>query len=155
RQRPGRFAGGDALRCQELPGPGGSPLPRPRPGPQPLRPVRPPARGAWRPAAGHAPLPRPGADHIPAKVEHMTGSYALFQNGRRIAGGTAVKAATFNGGLRLHAKLRPGPSQIKFALTASRAGRSYLLSADSTAAANAAIDGNSQSGVTGAGGSGV
>src|SRR5262249_37793659 len=72
-----------------------------------------------------------GFFHIPAKVEHITGSYALFQNGRRIAGGNAVKAASLNGDLLLHAKLRPGPSQIRFALTASRAGKSYLLSATS------------------------
>jgi len=72
-----------------------------------------------------------GFFHIPAKVEHITGSYALFQNGRRIAGGNAVKNASFNGDLLLHAKLSPGPSQIKFALTASRAGKSYLLSATS------------------------
>ena len=72
-----------------------------------------------------------GFFHIPAKVEHITGSYALFQNGRRIAGGNAVKAASFNGDLLLHAKLSPGPAQIRFALTASRAGKSYLLSATS------------------------
>ena len=72
-----------------------------------------------------------GFFHIPAKVEHITGSYALFQNGRRIAGGNAVKAASFNGDLLLHAKLSPGASQIKFALTASRAGKSYPLSATS------------------------
>jgi hypothetical protein len=72
-----------------------------------------------------------GFFHIPAKVEHITGSYALFQDGHQIAGGNAVKAAGFNGDLLLHAKLAPGPSQIKFALTASRAGVSYLLSAAS------------------------
>jgi hypothetical protein len=72
-----------------------------------------------------------GFFHIPAKIEHITGSYALYQNGTRIAHGNAVKAASFNGDLLLHAKLSPKPSLIKFALTASRAGKSYLLSAAS------------------------
>lgn len=62
----------------------------------------------------------------------VTGSYALYENGRKIAGGNAVKAAGGGSTLFLQAKLSHKPSRIKFSMKASRAGRQYLLSPAST-----------------------
>ena len=59
------------------------------------------------------------------------GRYAIYQNGVRIAHGNAVTAATSGGDLALHARLSRRPSVIRFVLTASRASRSYPLSAAS------------------------
>lgn len=59
----------------------------------------------------------------------VTGSYALYQNGKKIAGGDAAKAAGGGSGLFLQANLSAKASTIKFALSASRAaGGRYLLS---------------------------
>jgi len=61
------------------------------------------------------------------------GRYALYQNGMKILSGDAGKAAVWPpGDLFLRAPLSPRPSLIKFVLTASRAGRNFLLSAAST-----------------------
>jgi hypothetical protein len=57
--------------------------------------------------------------------------YALYQNGAKIAGGDAVKAAGPGGGLFLRAPLSPSPSLVKLVLTASRASSQYRLSAAS------------------------
>src|SRR5262249_38217807 len=55
---------------------------------------------------------------IPAKVSHVSGTYAIFQDGTKIAGGDAVKKTAFNGDLFVHATLSPRPSLITFTLTA-------------------------------------
>jgi hypothetical protein len=69
---------------------------------------------------------------FPAKVNQVSGSYALFQNGVRLAGGNAVTASNFSPSLFVSATLSPGPSAIKFELTASRAGPRFPLSATSS-----------------------
>jgi hypothetical protein len=56
------------------------------------------------------------------------GRYALYQNGVKILGGDAAKAASHSVGLFLQARLSPRPSLVKFMLTASRAGNGYRLS---------------------------
>jgi len=64
--------------------------------------------------------------------DHVSGRYAIYQDGVRIAGGNAVKAA---GGLdptlAVRARLSPRPSVVRFVLTASRASRRFPLSAAS------------------------
>jgi hypothetical protein len=60
-----------------------------------------------------------------------TGTYALYQNGRKIAGGNAVKAAGPFTDLLVQARLSPRPARLAFVLTASRASRRYRLSATS------------------------
>ena len=59
------------------------------------------------------------------------GTYALYQNGRKIAGGNAVQAAGPFTDLLLQARLSPRPARLAFVLTASRASRRYRLSATS------------------------
>jgi hypothetical protein len=68
---------------------------------------------------------------FPGKVNQVSGRYALFQNGVKIAGGDAAKASGFSGPLFARAKLSPAPSAIKLVLTASRAGPRFPLSATS------------------------
>jgi hypothetical protein len=59
----------------------------------------------------------------------VTGSYALYENGKKIAGGDAAKAAGGGTSLFFQKNLSSKPSQIKLALSASRtAGGRYLLS---------------------------
>ena len=58
-------------------------------------------------------------------------TYALYQNGRKIAGGNAVKAAGPFNDLLVQARLSPRPARLAFVLTASRASRRYRLSATS------------------------
>jgi hypothetical protein len=58
----------------------------------------------------------------------VTGSYALYENGRKIASGNAAKAAAGGTGLFLQAKLSHKPARIKFSMKASRASKRYLLS---------------------------
>ncbi len=58
----------------------------------------------------------------------VTGSYALYENGRKIASGNAAKAADGGTGLFLQAKLGHKPSRIKFSMKASRASKQYPLS---------------------------
>jgi hypothetical protein len=62
----------------------------------------------------------------------LTGSYALYENGRKIAAGNAVKAAGGAADLFLQAKLGHQPSRIKFSMKASRAGQQFPLSPAST-----------------------
>ena len=69
--------------------------------------------------------------NFPGKVNEVSGSYALFQNGVKIAGGDAAKTSGFGGPLFVRAKLSPAPSAIKLVLTASRAGPRFPLSATS------------------------
>jgi hypothetical protein len=69
---------------------------------------------------------------ITAKVNHVSGTYAIYQDGTKIAGGDAVKKTAFNGDLFVHASLSPRPSLIRFTLTASRASKPYRLSATSS-----------------------
>lgn len=63
---------------------------------------------------------------FPDKHNQMTGAYGLFQNGRLIAHGNAVKAQ----GL-VSARLSRRPSTMMFLLSASRASAQYRLSATS------------------------
>jgi len=62
----------------------------------------------------------------------IAGSYALFQDGKKIAGGDAVKAAAGFTDLGIKAPLKPRPSVVRFVLTASRTGKQYKLSTKST-----------------------
>jgi hypothetical protein len=62
----------------------------------------------------------------------VTGSYALYENGHKIAAGDAVKAAGGGSSLFLQAKLGHQPSRIKFRMKASRAGKQFPLSPAST-----------------------
>jgi len=71
------------------------------------------------------------AEDFPGKVNQVSGRYALFQNGVKIAGDDAAKASGFSSSLSAEAKLSPKPSAIKFVLTASRAGTMFPLSATS------------------------
>jgi hypothetical protein len=59
------------------------------------------------------------------------GTYALYQNGRKIAGGNAVRAAGPFTDFLLQARLSPRPARLAFVLTASRASRRFRLSATS------------------------
>lgn len=61
-------------------------------------------------------------------VGRVAGSYALFQDGKKIAGGDAVKAAGGSPALGIEAALKPRPSAIRFVVTASRTGKQYTLS---------------------------
>lgn len=68
---------------------------------------------------------------FPGKVHQVSGSYAVYQNGVKIAGGNAVKATGGFGDVQVSAALSPKPSLIKFVLSASRASAQYQLSATS------------------------
>lgn len=61
----------------------------------------------------------------------ITGSYEIDQNGKKIAGGNAVKAARGGTALYAQARLSAKPSVIKFAVSASRTGRAYGLATSS------------------------
>jgi hypothetical protein len=61
----------------------------------------------------------------------VTGSYEIDQNGKKIAGGNAVKAAQGGTALYAQARLSAKRSVIKFAVSASRTGRAYGLAASS------------------------
>jgi len=61
----------------------------------------------------------------------ITGSYALYEDGVKIAGGDAVKAADGSTDLFVQAALSPRPSLIRFVLNASRTGKQYRLSTGS------------------------
>jgi hypothetical protein len=61
----------------------------------------------------------------------VSGSYEIDQNGKKIAGGNAVKAAQGGTALYAQARLSAKPSVIKFAVSASRTGRAYGLAASS------------------------
>jgi hypothetical protein len=61
----------------------------------------------------------------------VAGSYEIDQNGKKIAGGNAVKAAQGSPDLYAQARLGAKPSVIKFALSASRTGRAYGRAASS------------------------
>jgi hypothetical protein len=61
----------------------------------------------------------------------VTGRYEIDQNGKKIAGGNAVKAAQGGPGLYARARLSAKRSVIKFAVSASRTGRAYGLAASS------------------------
>lgn len=68
---------------------------------------------------------------FPGKVNDVSGSYAVYQDGAKIAGGNAVSATGGLGDLFVTARLSPRPSLIRFVLSASRAGRQYRFSAAS------------------------
>ncbi len=59
----------------------------------------------------------------------VLGSYALYQNGKKIVSGKAPQS--FNGDLFVRAALSRGPAQIKFVMTASRKGTAPNLSSAS------------------------
>jgi hypothetical protein len=61
----------------------------------------------------------------------VTGSYAVDENGKQIAGGNAVRAAAGNTALITEVRLRSRPSLIRFMVTASRTGRAYGLATSS------------------------
>ena len=61
----------------------------------------------------------------------VTGTYEIDQNGKKIAGGNAVKAAHGGTDLFTRVKLRARPSVIRFAVSASRAGRIYGMGTSS------------------------
>jgi hypothetical protein len=56
------------------------------------------------------------------------GRYAVFADGKRLAGGNAVRAAHGHPDLHTAVQLAPGAHDIKFVLTASRTGALYRLS---------------------------
>jgi hypothetical protein len=59
----------------------------------------------------------------PAAGVNFTGSYAVYQDGKQVAAGNAVKAAAqTSGDVPVQAQLGPNPSTIRFVLTASRSG---------------------------------
>lgn len=68
---------------------------------------------------------------FPGKTSQVTGSYALYQNGTKIAGGNAVKATGGFGDVQVSAKLAAQPSRIRLVLATSRASAQYHLSATS------------------------
>jgi hypothetical protein len=68
---------------------------------------------------------------FPGKVHQVSGRYAVYQNGVKIAGGNAVKATGGYGDLQVSAALAAKPALIKFVLSASRASAQYHLSATS------------------------
>lgn len=61
----------------------------------------------------------------------VTGTYEIDQNGTKIAGGNAVKAAQGDTALFTQVRLRTRPSLIKFAVSAARTGRLYGMSSSS------------------------
>jgi hypothetical protein len=61
----------------------------------------------------------------------VTGTYEIDQNGNKIAGGNAAKAAQGGAALFTRVKLSAKPSLIKFAVSASRTGRAYGMSTSS------------------------
>jgi hypothetical protein len=61
----------------------------------------------------------------------VSGSYEIDQNGKKVAGGNAVKAAQGSPDLYAQARLGAKPSVIKFAVSASRTGRAYGLATSS------------------------
>jgi hypothetical protein len=68
---------------------------------------------------------------FPGKPRQVSGSYAVYQNGAKIAGGNAVKATGGFGDVQVSAALAAQPAVIKFVLSASRASAQYHLSAAS------------------------
>jgi hypothetical protein len=68
---------------------------------------------------------------IPGKTSQVSGSYAVYQDGAKIASGNAVKATGGFGDVQVHAPLSGKPSLVKFVLTASRASAQYPQSATS------------------------
>jgi hypothetical protein len=66
---------------------------------------------------------------FPATVNQVSGSYAVYQNGVRIAGGGAPVGDI---ALPVSAALGTAPALVKFVLTASRASSQYRLSATSS-----------------------
>jgi hypothetical protein len=66
---------------------------------------------------------------FPATVNQVSGSYAVYQNGERIAGGGAPVGDI---ALPVSAALGTAPALVKFVVTASRASSQYRLSATST-----------------------
>ncbi len=68
---------------------------------------------------------------FPGKTSQVSGSYALYQNGTKIAGGNAVKATGGFGDVQVSAKLAAQPSRIRFVLATSRDSAQYHLSATS------------------------
>ena len=61
----------------------------------------------------------------------VTGTYEIDQNGKKIAGGNAVKAANGGTALFTRVRLRARPSVIRFAVSASRTGRIYGMGTSS------------------------
>jgi hypothetical protein len=66
---------------------------------------------------------------FPATVNQVSGSYAVYQNGVRIAGGGAPVGDI---SLPVSAALGTAPALVKFVVTASRASSQYQLSATSS-----------------------
>ncbi|HET7012691.1 MAG TPA: hypothetical protein VFI65_02200 [Streptosporangiaceae bacterium] len=62
------------------------------------------------------------------RVGKITGSWAVFQDGVKLAGGDAVKDAEGAANLALEGAVKSRPSLIRFVLTASRTGKRYRLS---------------------------
>ena len=58
----------------------------------------------------------------------ISGSYLLWENGKKIAGGNAAAAAEGSPSLYLQARLGSKPATIRFVLTATRTGGLYRLS---------------------------
>ena len=61
-------------------------------------------------------------------VGSISGSYLLWENGKKIAGGNAAAAAEGSPSLYLQARLGSKPATIRFVLTATRTGGLYRLS---------------------------
>jgi hypothetical protein len=58
----------------------------------------------------------------------VTGSYALFVNGTKVAGGSTSKVTHGASGLFLRTTLGTAPSTVKLAVSADRGGQQYMLS---------------------------
>jgi len=65
---------------------------------------------------------------LPGSRSKITGNYALYQNGTKIAGGDAVRSTGGGPLLVAQAKLKSRPSAIRFVVNAARTGRNYRLS---------------------------
>jgi len=75
------------------------------------------------------------ATGIFGSLGRVTGSYLLYQNGTKIAGGNAARAAGGAASLELQARLSGKPSTVRFVLSAARTGSPlYELSSSSQTA---------------------
>jgi hypothetical protein len=68
---------------------------------------------------------------FPGKHNDVSGRYAVYQNGTKVAGGNAVRATGGFGDVQVSAALAAKPALIKFVLGVSRASAPYRLSATS------------------------
>ena len=72
-----------------------------------------------------------GSGFMSLRPAIVHGRYAIFSGGTRLAGGNAVRAAHGYPDLRTSVRLPHGTREVRFVLTASRAGKLYRLSSAS------------------------